>query len=84
MWTLLFIFFQIVVQRMSDQLPMMMTFFMLKETAQLLSIDMLSLLDGANVSELLFEDTEVGTRRRDLQSRLERLTAAHEAFSDFI
>uniref|UniRef100_A0A8C2IPS8 Uncharacterized protein n=1 Tax=Cyprinus carpio TaxID=7962 RepID=A0A8C2IPS8_CYPCA len=77
-------YYEIVVQRMSDQLPMMITFFMLKETAQLLIIDMLSLLDGANVSELLFEDSEVGTRRRDLQSRLERLTAAHEAFSDFI
>ncbi|XP_059392850.1 interferon-induced GTP-binding protein Mx3-like [Carassius carassius] len=77
-------YYEIVVQRMSDQLPMMITFFMLKETAQLLIIDMLSLLDGANVSELLFEDSEVGTRRRDLQSRLERLTAAHETLSDFI
>ncbi|KAF4095128.1 hypothetical protein G5714_024206 [Onychostoma macrolepis] len=77
-------YYEIVVQRMSDQLPMMISFFMLKETAQLLSIDMLSLLDGANVSELLFEDSDVGTRRRDLQSRLDRLTAAQEALSDFI
>ncbi|XP_058622270.1 interferon-induced GTP-binding protein Mx2-like [Onychostoma macrolepis] len=46
-------YYEIVVQRMSDQLPMMISFFMLKETAQLLSIDMLSLLDGANVSELM-------------------------------
>ncbi|XP_058622265.1 uncharacterized protein LOC131533856 [Onychostoma macrolepis] len=58
-------YYEIVVQRMSDQLPMMISFFMLKETAQLLSIDMLSLLDGANVSELLFENSDVGTRRRD-------------------
>uniref|UniRef100_A0A672SF00 Interferon-induced GTP-binding protein Mx3-like n=1 Tax=Sinocyclocheilus grahami TaxID=75366 RepID=A0A672SF00_SINGR len=67
------IFFQIVVQRMSDQLPMMITLFMLKQTAHLLSIDMLSLLDGANVSELLFEDSDVGKKRRDLHARLDRM-----------
>uniref|UniRef100_A0A671T2Q4 Interferon-induced GTP-binding protein Mx2-like n=1 Tax=Sinocyclocheilus anshuiensis TaxID=1608454 RepID=A0A671T2Q4_9TELE len=75
---------QIVVQRMSDQLPMMISFFMLKETAQLLSTDMLSLLDGVNVSELLFENSDVGRRRKDLQTSLDRLTAAQEALSDFI
>uniref|UniRef100_A0A671T2Q9 Interferon-induced GTP-binding protein Mx2-like n=1 Tax=Sinocyclocheilus anshuiensis TaxID=1608454 RepID=A0A671T2Q9_9TELE len=74
----------IVVQRMSDQLPMMISFFMLKETAQLLSTDMLSLLDGVNVSELLFENSDVGRRRKDLQTSLDRLTAAQEALSDFI
>jgi len=68
---------------MADQLPMMILFFMLKQTAQLLSTEMLTLLDGANVSELLFEDSEVGTRRRYLQARLDRLTATQEALSDF-
>ncbi|KAG1938977.1 interferon-induced GTP-binding protein Mx1 [Pimephales promelas] len=53
-------YYEIVVQRMADQLPMMISFFMRKQTAHLLSIDMLSLLDGANVSELLFEDSDVG------------------------
>ncbi|KAF4095120.1 hypothetical protein G5714_024198 [Onychostoma macrolepis] len=56
-------YYEIVVQRMSDQLPMMISFFMLKETAQLLSIDMLSLLDGANVSELLFENSDVAPQK---------------------
>uniref|UniRef100_A0A8C2BPJ8 Myxovirus (influenza virus) resistance G n=1 Tax=Cyprinus carpio TaxID=7962 RepID=A0A8C2BPJ8_CYPCA len=74
----------IVVQRMSDQLPMMISFFMLKETAQLLSMDMLGLLDGANVSELLSENSDVVRRRRQLQTSLDRLSAAHEALSDFI
>ncbi|KAK7117631.1 hypothetical protein R3I94_023004 [Phoxinus phoxinus] len=77
-------YYEIVVQRMADQLPMMISFFMLKQTAQLLSTDMLSLLDGANVSELLFEDSEVGTRRRYLQARLDRLTATQETLNDFI
>ncbi|CAM4734642.1 unnamed protein product [Leuciscus chuanchicus] len=76
-------YYEIVVQRMADQLPMMISFFMLKQTAQLLSTDMLSLLDGADVDELLFEDSEVGTRRRYLQARLDRLTATQELLSDF-
>uniref|UniRef100_A0A672SFF8 Interferon-induced GTP-binding protein Mx3-like n=1 Tax=Sinocyclocheilus grahami TaxID=75366 RepID=A0A672SFF8_SINGR len=78
------IFFQIVVQRMSDQLPMMITLFMLKQTAHLLSIDMLSLLDGANVSELLFEDSDVGKKRRDLHARLDRMRIGQEKISNFI
>ncbi|XP_077066930.1 myxovirus (influenza virus) resistance G [Siphateles boraxobius] len=76
-------YYEIVVQRMADQLPMMISFFMLKQSAQLLSTDMLSLLDGANVSELLFENSEVGTRRRYLQARLDRLTAIQDVLSDF-
>ncbi len=78
------VFFQIVVQRMSDQLPMMISFFMLKETARLLSTDMLSLLEGANVSELLSENSDFGRRRKDLQAHLDHLTAAQEALNDFI
>uniref|UniRef100_A0A671MUU4 Si:dkeyp-110c12.3 n=1 Tax=Sinocyclocheilus anshuiensis TaxID=1608454 RepID=A0A671MUU4_9TELE len=60
----------IVVQRMSDQLPMRISFFIL--------------LDGANVSVLLFENSNVSRRRKDLQACLDRLTAAQEALSDFI
>uniref|UniRef100_A0A672RBX3 Interferon-induced GTP-binding protein Mx2-like n=1 Tax=Sinocyclocheilus grahami TaxID=75366 RepID=A0A672RBX3_SINGR len=71
-------------ERMADQLPMLISFYMLKETAQLLCTDMLSILEGANVSELLFEDSDVSKRRKYLQSRLGRLTAAQEALSDFI
>uniref|UniRef100_A0A673GUG8 Interferon-induced GTP-binding protein Mx2-like n=1 Tax=Sinocyclocheilus rhinocerous TaxID=307959 RepID=A0A673GUG8_9TELE len=77
-------YYEIVVQRMADQLPMLISFYMLKETAQLLCTDMLSILEGANVSELLFEDSDVSKRRKYLQSRLGRLTAAQEALSDFI
>ncbi|KAI2650955.1 Interferon-induced GTP-binding protein Mx2 [Labeo rohita] len=77
-------YYEIVVQRMADQLPMLITFYMLKETAQLLSTDMLSILEGANASELLFEDSDVSKRRKYLQSRLSRLTTAQEALSDFI
>uniref|UniRef100_A0A673J8T0 Interferon-induced GTP-binding protein Mx3-like n=1 Tax=Sinocyclocheilus rhinocerous TaxID=307959 RepID=A0A673J8T0_9TELE len=77
-------YYEIVVQRMADQLPMMITLFMLKQTAHLLSIDMLSLLDGANVSELLFEDSDVGKKRRDLHARLDRMRIGQEKISNFI
>uniref|UniRef100_A0A673G3R5 Interferon-induced GTP-binding protein Mx3-like n=1 Tax=Sinocyclocheilus rhinocerous TaxID=307959 RepID=A0A673G3R5_9TELE len=76
--------YEIVVQRMADQLPMMISLFMLKETADLLSTDILGLLDGANVSELLFEDSDVSKRRKDLLARLDRLTAAQAALAEFI
>ncbi|KTF82592.1 hypothetical protein cypCar_00038635 [Cyprinus carpio] len=77
-------YYEIVVQRMADQLPMLISFYMLKETAELLCTDMLSILEGANVSELLFEDSDLSKRRKDLQTRLARLTAAHEELNDFI
>ncbi|KAK7121470.1 hypothetical protein R3I93_022533 [Phoxinus phoxinus] len=77
-------YYEIVVQRMADQLPMMISLFMRKQTAQLLSIDMLSLLDGANVSELLFENSDAGKQRKDLQARLDRLIIGQEKMSNFI
>ncbi|XP_042609072.1 interferon-induced GTP-binding protein Mx-like [Cyprinus carpio] len=76
--------YEIVVQRMADQLPMMISLFMLKETAEFLSTDILGLLDGANVSELLFEDSDVSKRRKDLRVRLDRLSAAQAALTEFI
>ncbi len=57
---------------------------MLQQTAGLLSTDMLSLLDGANVSELLFEDSDVGRKRRDLNARLERLSIGLEKIYNFV
>ncbi|XP_067235657.1 interferon-induced GTP-binding protein Mx2-like [Chanodichthys erythropterus] len=77
-------YYEIVVQRMADQLPMMISLFMLKQTAHLLSTDMFSLLDGADVSELLSETSDVSIRRRDLQARLDRLRIAQEKVSHFI
>lgn len=77
-------YYEIVVQRLGDQLPLMITHFMLKKTAEILSIEMLSLVDGANVSELLFEDTEVSRRRTELRACLGRLTDAQEALNNFI
>ncbi|KAK7117633.1 hypothetical protein R3I94_023006 [Phoxinus phoxinus] len=76
-------YYEIVVQRMADQLPMMISFFMLTQTAELLSTDILCLLDGAEVRELLFEDSDVSRKREDLRERLDRLSAAQEAIITF-
>ncbi|XP_059402414.1 interferon-induced GTP-binding protein Mx2-like [Carassius carassius] len=77
-------YYEIVVHRMADQLPMIITLFMLKQTAHHLSTEMVYLLDGANVSELLFEDSDVGRKRRDLHVRLERMKIGQEKISNFI
>ncbi|KAK9952344.1 hypothetical protein ABG768_018189 [Culter alburnus] len=76
-------YYEIVVQQMADQLPMMISFFMLKETAQLLYTDMLSLLEKPDVRDLLFEDSDVSKRRKELRARLKRLSTAQEAISTF-
>ncbi len=81
--TYLIVFFQIVVQRMADQLPMMITFYMLQETAQVLTIDTMKLLEKPDVHELLSEDSDVSRRRKDLRARLNRLTSAAKAISNF-
>ncbi|XP_051978810.1 interferon-induced GTP-binding protein Mx3-like [Xyrauchen texanus] len=77
-------YYGVVVQRMADQVPMLISFLMLKEAAQLLCTEILTLLDGANVSEMLHEDSEVSRRRIDLQDRLTRLSIAQERIGSFI
>ncbi|KAA0720580.1 Interferon-induced GTP-binding protein [Triplophysa tibetana] len=71
-------YYQIVVQRMADQVPMLILYLMLKETARLLCTEMLSLMDGAKVKELLFEDSDVSKKRIEIQTRLDRLNIAQE------
>ncbi|RXN19641.1 interferon-induced GTP-binding Mx3-like protein [Labeo rohita] len=76
-------YYEIVVQRMADQLPLMINFYMLQETAQLLSIDIMKLLEKPDVHELLSENSDVSRRRKELRARLNRLTAAAEAITNF-
>ncbi|XP_073687802.1 interferon-induced GTP-binding protein Mx2-like [Garra rufa] len=76
-------YYEVVVQRMADQLPLMIFFYMLQETAQHLSTDIMKLLEKPDVHELLSEDSDVSRRRKDLRARLNRLTAAVEAITNF-
>ncbi|XP_057182161.1 interferon-induced GTP-binding protein Mx-like [Triplophysa rosa] len=71
-------YYQIVVQRMADQVPMLILYLMLRETARLLRTEMLSLMDGAQVNELLCEDSDVSRKRIEIQTRLDRLNIAQE------
>uniref|UniRef100_A0A8C1XWU1 Uncharacterized protein n=1 Tax=Cyprinus carpio TaxID=7962 RepID=A0A8C1XWU1_CYPCA len=77
-------YYEIVVQRLADQLPLMITFYMLQETARLLSIDIMKLLEKQDVQKLLSEDPDVSRRRSDLRARLTRLTRAARAISNFL
>uniref|UniRef100_A0AAR2LMZ7 Uncharacterized protein n=1 Tax=Pygocentrus nattereri TaxID=42514 RepID=A0AAR2LMZ7_PYGNA len=77
-------YYEIVVQRLADQVPMLIRYFMLKESAQLLCSEMLGLMDGANVAEVLREESDVSRRRINMQNRMDRLTIAQEKLSNFI
>lgn len=72
------------VQRLADQVPMLIRYFMLKESARLLCGEMLGLMDGANVVDALREESDVSRRRIDMQNRTDRLTLAQEKLSNFV
>ncbi|XP_053471350.1 interferon-induced GTP-binding protein Mx3 [Ictalurus furcatus] len=77
-------YYEIVVQRLADQVPMLIRYFMLKESAQLLCSEMLGLMDGANVADALREESDVSRRRIDMQNRTDRLTLAQDKLSNFV
>ncbi|MCJ8747865.1 hypothetical protein PDJAM_G00158420 [Pangasius djambal] len=77
-------YYEIVVQRLADQVPMLIRYFMLKESAQLLCSEMLGLMDGSNVADALRENSDASRRRVDMQNRTDRLTLAQEKLSNFI
>ncbi|KAI5629530.1 myxovirus (influenza virus) resistance G isoform X1, partial [Silurus asotus] len=76
-------YYEIVVQRLADQVPMLIRYFMLKESAQLLCSEMLGLMDCANVADALREETDISRRRIDIQNRVDRLSLAQEKLSNF-
>ncbi|XP_056596280.1 interferon-induced GTP-binding protein Mx3-like [Triplophysa dalaica] len=69
---------KIMIKRMSDQVPMMAQYIMLKEASELLQTDMLNLLIESDVTGMLSEDPSVRGRRAELQTRLELLTMVGE------
>ncbi|KAK2881494.1 hypothetical protein Q8A67_018762 [Cirrhinus molitorella] len=72
------LYYEIIYQRLTDYVPMLLILFMLKDAAKTLRHQMLEMRNGADVVELLKEDTDQGRRRADLKQRLERLTKAQE------
>ncbi|XP_037399453.1 interferon-induced GTP-binding protein Mx2-like [Pygocentrus nattereri] len=77
-------YYEIVVQRLADQVPMLIRYFMLKESAHLLCTEMLGLTDCANIAEVLREESDISRRRIITQARIERLTIAQKKLRNFI
>uniref|UniRef100_A0A8C1BEU0 Dynamin-type G domain-containing protein n=1 Tax=Cyprinus carpio carpio TaxID=630221 RepID=A0A8C1BEU0_CYPCA len=63
-------YYEIVVQRMADQLPLMINFYMLQETAQLVTTDIMKLVEKPDVHDLLSEDSDVSKRLNDMINSL--------------
>ncbi|RXN06208.1 interferon-induced GTP-binding Mx-like protein [Labeo rohita] len=79
----LILYHEIIYQRFTDYVPMLIILFMLKDAAKILQHQMLELRNGADVVKLLKEDSEQGRRRADLKQRLELLTQAQKLSKRF-
>ncbi|XP_062406668.1 interferon-induced GTP-binding protein Mx2-like isoform X2 [Sardina pilchardus] len=77
-------YYEIVIQRLADQIPMLIRFFLLKESARVLCSEMLGLIEGVDLEKALCESSDGSRNRHDLLSRIERLSEAQEKLSRFI
>uniref|UniRef100_A0A671UM66 Interferon-induced GTP-binding protein Mx n=1 Tax=Sparus aurata TaxID=8175 RepID=A0A671UM66_SPAAU len=76
-------YYKIASQRLADQIPLVIRYQMLQESAVQLQREMLQVLQDKENSELLLkEDFDIGTQRAALQSRLKRLTRARAYLAD--
>uniref|UniRef100_A0A4W6D541 Interferon-induced GTP-binding protein Mx n=1 Tax=Lates calcarifer TaxID=8187 RepID=A0A4W6D541_LATCA len=77
-------YYKIASQRLADQIPMVIRYQMLQESAVQLQREMLQMLqDKENVEFLLKEDFDTGSKRAALQSRLKRLMKARAYLVEF-
>uniref|UniRef100_A0A8C7SW14 Uncharacterized protein n=1 Tax=Oncorhynchus mykiss TaxID=8022 RepID=A0A8C7SW14_ONCMY len=74
-------YFEIVVQRLADQVPMLIRYFILKESARILSSEMLGLLNREDLDEMLKEESEIGRKREALRDKVKRLGLANNKIS---
>eukprot|EP00064_Thunnus_orientalis_P023614 superscaffoldBa00009114_g23864 len=71
-------------QRLADQIPLVIRYQMLQESAVQLQREMLQVLqDKENMEFLLKEDLDIGRKRSTLQSRLKRLMQARAYLVEF-
>uniref|UniRef100_A0A672GKM4 Interferon-induced GTP-binding protein Mx n=1 Tax=Salarias fasciatus TaxID=181472 RepID=A0A672GKM4_SALFA len=77
-------YYQIASLRLADQVPLVIRYQMLQESALQLQREMLQMLqDKENVEVLLKEDFDIGIKRDSLQSRLKRLMKARSYLVEF-
>nr|ACF75867.1 Mx2 protein [Oplegnathus fasciatus] len=77
-------YYRIASQRLADQIPLVIRYQMLQESAIQLQREMLQVLqDKENLEFLLKEDFDFGSKRAALQSRLKRLRQARAYLVEF-
>ncbi|TDH14085.1 hypothetical protein EPR50_G00042910 [Perca flavescens] len=77
-------YYKIASQRLADQIPLVIRYQMLQESAVQLQREMLQMLqDRENLEFLLKEDCDIGSQRAALQSRLNRLMKARRYLVEF-
>ncbi|GLD69935.1 AAW22002.1 Mx protein [Lates japonicus] len=77
-------YYSIASQRLADQIPLVIRYQMLQESAVQLQREMLQMLqDKENMEFLLKEDFDIGHKRAALQSRLNRLMKARAYLVEF-
>ncbi|KAK1902115.1 Interferon-induced GTP-binding protein Mx [Dissostichus eleginoides] len=77
-------YYKIASQRLADQIPLVIRYQMLQESAVALQREMLLMIqDKENLEFLLKEDCDIGTQRAALQSRLKRLMKARTYLVEF-
>lgn len=76
--------FQIASQRLADQIPLVIRYQMLQESALQLQREMIQLLqEKENGDDLLKEEYDIGAKRNNLVSRLNRLMQAQNRVLTF-
>lgn len=77
-------YLQIASQRLADQIPMIIRYQMLQESAVQLQREMLQMLQNReNLEFWLKEEQDIGHKRAALQGRLKRLMKARTYVMDF-
>uniref|UniRef100_A0A8C7C1T6 Uncharacterized protein n=1 Tax=Oncorhynchus kisutch TaxID=8019 RepID=A0A8C7C1T6_ONCKI len=74
-------YYEIVVQRLADQVPMLIRYFILKQSAKIVCSEMLDLLHRDDTDNILQEDSEIGQYRAKLQAQADRLLLANDKIS---
>ncbi|KAJ7998949.1 hypothetical protein DPEC_G00210300 [Dallia pectoralis] len=77
-------YYHIASQRLADQIPLVIRYLLLQESAIQLQREMLQILhEKENTEQLLKEDFDIGSKRAGLQSKLKRLMKARSYLVEF-
>ncbi|KAJ8005563.1 hypothetical protein DPEC_G00119240 [Dallia pectoralis] len=75
-------YYEIVVRRLGDQVPMLIYYFILKEGAKNMCSEMLSLLYKDDIDEVIQEDPNIEINRAKLKAQLDCLLIADDKLSN--